>query len=167
MLRGDHEQAIVAHLEAEYPREAVGVILARPDRGMDFPAADRVLLACRNAHPDPYNHFALDPADYAAMLPRLAAGYTLELVYHSHPDRPAGLSADDRAAAAGNASAVHLVAAVPGGRVAALRAYRLLEGDWVEVWAKDVAQERGVRAAQDALARAASEAVVAAQGVQA
>jgi len=162
MLRGDHEQTIVQILEAAYPLEGCGVILRRADRGLDFPAADVVVLGCRNGSPTPATAFALHPDDYAAMAPRLAANYVLDVVFHSHPDGPAELSDGDKAKALN--PCVYLVASVPAGKVGTLAAFRNLpELGWTEVWRKDVKAERDVQQAQDAVAQALSDAELAKQ----
>jgi len=162
MLRGDHEQTIVQILEAAYPLEGCGVILRRADRGLDFPAADVVVLGCRNAAADPAKAYELHPDDYAAMAPRLAANYVLDVIFHSHPDGPATLSQGDKDKAL-NAGAVYLVASVAAGKVGELVAFRNLPGDlgWTEVWRKDVRAEREVQQAQDAVAKQQSDAALA------
>ena len=78
-------RAIRAQAEAEYPREACGLIVmvGRVER----------YLPCRNTAPGP-DHFSLAPEDYAAAedMGRIVA------VVHSHPDASATPSAADRVA---------------------------------------------------------------------
>lgn len=76
--------AVRAHAEAEYPREACGLIVATP--------AGQAYHACQNRASSPSEHFRIAAEDFAAAED---AGQVLAVV-HSHPDAPATPSDADR-----------------------------------------------------------------------
>jgi len=76
--------AALAHAEAEYPREACGLVVSAGG-ALEY-------VACRNAARSPSEHFVLTGQDYAMAEDR---GEVLALV-HSHPDASAAPSDADR-----------------------------------------------------------------------
>ncbi|HFF8938851.1 C40 family peptidase [Serratia marcescens] len=66
--------AILAHAEAEYPRECCGVVVQSGRR--------QRYVRCRNLAPEPTEQFSLAPADYAAA----EDSGTIVAIVHSHPD---------------------------------------------------------------------------------
>ncbi|OPJ90773.1 peptidase P60 [Serratia marcescens] len=66
--------AILAHAEAEYPRECCGVVVQSGRR--------QRYVCCRNLAPEPTEQFSLAPADYAAA----EDSGTIVAIVHSHPD---------------------------------------------------------------------------------
>jgi proteasome lid subunit RPN8/RPN11 len=84
-MREKTRLAIMAHAEAEYPRECCGVIAQRSRREKYFP--------CRNLAAEPTEQFHLDPQDYAT-----AEDWgTVTAVVHSHPDATTQPSELDKA----------------------------------------------------------------------
>lgn len=80
------QAAAIAHAEAEYPREACGLVVVVKGRERYWP--------CRNIAATPSEHFVLNEKDYAAADD---AGEVTMLV-HSHPDAPARPSEADKVA---------------------------------------------------------------------
>ncbi|PKE30952.1 peptidase P60 [Rahnella sp. AA] len=78
-------QAIMAHAEAEYPRECCGVLAQKSRITKYFP--------CRNLSVDPTEHFHLDPGGYADAEDW---GAVIGIV-HSHPDATTQPSELDKA----------------------------------------------------------------------
>lgn len=66
--------AILAHAEQEYPREACGLIVHNDNR--------QRYISCRNLAQEPQDHFMMSPEDYA----QAEDSGTLVAVVHSHPD---------------------------------------------------------------------------------
>ena len=97
---------VLAHAQAEYPREACG-LLARSKGGR------RVYHRCRNAAPADAarDRFAIHPEDWAAVEDRSAQ---ILAVVHSHPDASAEPSDADRAGCHASGLAWYVIA-VPGG----------------------------------------------------
>ena len=91
-----HLEAVHHHGEADYPREACGLIggTIAGDRKI---AVETVPL--RNARTDALrNRFLIDPEAFRRAQARLDRdGLEVIGVYHSHPDHPAAPSAYDRA----------------------------------------------------------------------
>jgi len=112
---------IVKHAEAEYPREACGLVLEEEASG-----AMRAVPAA-NAADDPRLRFAIAPEVLLRELAAArAAGERLAFVYHSHADRSAALSVEDeRLACLGDGPAWPgvgwLVISVESGRARAAR----------------------------------------------
>lgn len=73
-MRAATTKAIMAHAEAEYPRECCGVIVQRSRVERYFP--------CRNITADPKEQFELSPEDYA----NAEDWGTITAIVHSHPD---------------------------------------------------------------------------------
>jgi proteasome lid subunit RPN8/RPN11 len=67
-------QAVMAHAEAEYPKEACGVIAQKSRVQRYFP--------CNNLAPEPNEQFHLDPQGYADA----EEWGTVTAIVHSHPD---------------------------------------------------------------------------------
>ncbi|MEL6186001.1 MAG: Mov34/MPN/PAD-1 family protein, partial [Myxococcota bacterium] len=116
--------AMRADAEERYPREACGLVFgSRTEDVADHPVA----LANVAAEPD---RFAFDDREHLEVLEKAdEAGRVERVLYHSHPDAGAYLSAVDRAAIAPNGyplmpDLVHLVFEVRRGRCGEVAAYR-------------------------------------------
>lgn len=116
--------AIRADAESRYPREACGLVFgSRVAEVADHPVA----LANVAEAPD---RFAFDDREHLEVLERAdEAGRVERVLYHSHPDAGAYLSAVDRAAIAPSGyplmpDLVHLVVEVRGGRCGEMAAFR-------------------------------------------
>ncbi|WP_205049242.1 C40 family peptidase, partial [Photobacterium sanguinicancri] len=74
MLRDKIISQIREHAADDYPNEACGLIVAV--------RKSQRYIRCRNVHPEPAEHFQIDPSDYADAedIGRVLA------VVHSHPD---------------------------------------------------------------------------------
>ena len=120
--------ALLAHCEAERPREACGLLLGRREAG-------RLVIvelgAARNAEPErPETRFELHPADLVAGEARARAqGLELLGAWHSHPRGEALPSETDRRA--GAAGWLQLIVGL-GGEAPVLRAWRPEGGRLVE-----------------------------------
>lgn len=77
----DWQPAALIHAQAEFPREACGLVV------------DGAYVPCHNTATGT-DHFALNPHDYAAAEDR----GTVQAVFHSHPNASANPSPADRAA---------------------------------------------------------------------
>ena len=75
------------HAEAAYPDECCGLVVSTPDGWAVRRAA--------NLSATPSRAFEMDPA---VLIKARRAGERIVALYHSHPDQPAVLSAQDRAA---------------------------------------------------------------------
>lgn len=82
-MNADTLAAVYAHMLAEYPREACGVVIV--ERGVE------AYLPCRNVAPKPADQFAMAPEDYAAADDR----GEITVIVHSHPDVAARASEAD------------------------------------------------------------------------
>ena len=124
-------EVIIRHAEADYPSECCGVILARH--------AERVLMRCRNMqdelheaanhHRDSRTAYSIDPKDLLEIGRRLARGYRIAVIYHSHCDAGASFSETDKRNALFGGEpaypdAVYIVVSVLSGRVAAHGAFQ-------------------------------------------
>ncbi len=116
--------AIRADAEARYPKEACGLVFGDPSG----PRTDRV-VPIGNVSDDP-GRFAFDEREHLLALEAAEAeGRAERVVYHSHPDAGAYLSAVDRAAIAPGGRALmphvlHLVVEMRGGRAGEMAAFR-------------------------------------------
>lgn len=88
-------QAAIEHSEAEYPREACGLVIIQRGR--------QVYVPCRNLALD-QDQFIIDPEDYAAADQR---GEVIAVV-HSHPNLPPIPSQADRVACEASGLAWHI-----------------------------------------------------------
>jgi proteasome lid subunit RPN8/RPN11 len=127
-------EAVCAHAAAEYPRECCGLLLG--PRGAPLDEA----RPCVNAHGEPRRAFSLGPEDLVRLACGLDGPRPARVLYHSHVDAPAGLSADDeRLALLGGAAPawplLHLIVEVRGGapRGARLHAWDPAGGRFREV----------------------------------
>lgn len=124
-LGPDAASAIARAAETAYPNEACGLLVGRADeRGWQVTRA----VAGINVHPEPRRRFEVDPRLVFDWMRRLRGGpEALIGHFHSHPDGPAEPSATDRDSAY-DRNAIWVIAAVAGGRLGAVRAYRLGKG---------------------------------------
>jgi proteasome lid subunit RPN8/RPN11 len=115
--------AIDGHAIREYPRECCGL-------GWGPRSGERVTgwKACRNIAEDgadglqTIRRYEIDPEDLLAVRHGLAAGESIRLIYHSHPDRPALFSEEDRSWAVHGSTplypdAFYLIVSVSANRV--------------------------------------------------
>jgi glutamate-1-semialdehyde 2,1-aminomutase len=133
ILTAEELAAIKRQALAEYPNECCGVILAR--------GSERRLMPCRNIQDakhqdDPVafprtarNAFYIDPRDVLAFTRRETEGFGVAVIYHSHPNAGAYLSATDIEQAAPRGEphypdATYVVVSVVGDEVPAAAAYR-------------------------------------------
>lgn len=120
VLPGALRRALAERARASYPREACGLLLGRADA-----AATTVveLHAGVNLARDAHARFELDPGDHLAAERRAAAlGLAVVGAWHSHPDRAARPSEEDRAAAL--AGWCQVIVAVTAAGAGELRAWR-------------------------------------------
>jgi proteasome lid subunit RPN8/RPN11 len=124
-LDADAASVILRAAESAYPNEACGVLVGSCDEsGWHVTRA----VAGTNVHPEPRHRFEVDPRLVFDWMRRLRGGSeSLIGHFHSHPDGPAEPSATDRESAY-DRNAIWLIAAVPGGRLGAVRAFRLGKG---------------------------------------
>jgi proteasome lid subunit RPN8/RPN11 len=111
--------------ETAYPNEACGLLVGRADDG-----GWRITqaVAGANVHPEPRRRFEVDPRLVFEWMRRLRGGDEVLIGhFHSHPDGAAEPSATDRASAH-DRNAIWVIAAVAGGRLGAVRAFRLGKG---------------------------------------
>lgn len=111
-----------AWARAGYPVECCGLMLGRPEEGR---AEVQAVRQARNLNTErAEDRYELDPEDFlAADREARAGGLEIVGVWHTHPDHPAIPSETDRAAAWPGWS--YVILEVAGGRVAALRSWRL------------------------------------------
>ena len=129
-------QEITAQAAREYPSEACGVIVGRD--------GERRVMPCRNIQDEKHvqdpatytrtarNAYYMHPMDVLAWNRLVDQGWTLLVVYHSHPDAGPYFSETDRAQAIAAgvgewpayAEATQVVISVVGGAVKGLAAYR-------------------------------------------
>jgi proteasome lid subunit RPN8/RPN11 len=130
--------AIVAHAEAEYPNECVGLLLGQIEGEgkiaiAAYPVENRwegqVSLAATDNPESRHERFYLDPRDYLKA-DRAARVQGLDIVgcYHSHPDAPAQPSERDRVGAqgvGGGPSFSFIIQSVRSGQAAELTSWLL------------------------------------------
>jgi len=117
---------MAAHARDEMPLECCGLLLGDGD------VVDTAVRV-RNARPSA-SRYLIDPADHFAAL-RLARAGGRQIVgaYHSHPASPPVPSPRDLAEAA-DPELVHVIVRPgTGGRPAEARAFRLAEGNFLEL----------------------------------
>lgn len=78
------EDEILAHAEAEYPKESCGFVVNNNGR--------QIYIPCKNVADDPENFFEIAPEEVA----KIYINYEPLAVVHSHPDGTSYLSTDDR-----------------------------------------------------------------------
>lgn len=117
--------AIRAQLEAAYPEEACGGLLARPGNGPSIEVLEAV--PAPNVRGDERRRRYLIGPDQVLEIERRADALGLQVAgyYHSHPDAPPRPSDYDRDHAW--PWYVYLIVSVREGRVAEARAWRLTE----------------------------------------
>ena len=131
-IRRNAVDAITTHARRESPRECCGLLL-----GTDREIREAVAVA--NVADEPHRHFRVSPADHFALIRRCRDTLSLESkvveiigVYHSHPRGAPVPSPTDRQEA--TADFLYVIAGPTGGSTTfELRAYRLVEGDFVDV----------------------------------
>lgn len=123
---------LVALADAEPSREVCGFVLAGGGAAPE-------IVALRNAAGDPARAFRLDPRDVLDVMRRAEREHrTLAALYHSHPSGGASLSAKDLDGLTMDGGPllpeVELwVIGMETGRAIDLRAYRWVDGGYVEV----------------------------------
>jgi len=121
----DAASTIQRAAERAYPNEACGLLIGCSEEG-----GWRVTqaVAGANVHSEPHHRFEVDPRLVFDWMRRLRGGPEVLIGhFHSHPDGLAEPSAIDRDSAY-DEHAIWVIAAVPGGRFGAIRAFRLGEG---------------------------------------
>jgi proteasome lid subunit RPN8/RPN11 len=95
VLESRHLDAIRRHGEADYPREACGLIGGTAEGARKVAVA---IVPLRNARGDaPRNRYLINPEAFRRVQDKLDRdGLEVIGVYHSHPDHPAAPSAYDR-----------------------------------------------------------------------
>ncbi|HUF91308.1 MAG TPA: aminotransferase class III-fold pyridoxal phosphate-dependent enzyme, partial [Candidatus Limnocylindria bacterium] len=133
IVTADELAEIKRHAVREYPGECCGVIVVRGE--------ERRLVACRNIQDDRHaadparfprdarTAYFMDPADLARVYRLERDGFSLAVVYHSHPNAGAYFSETDRAQALMDGEpaypdVVYVVVSVVGDAVAGAAAYR-------------------------------------------
>lgn len=120
LLPADQRTAIAAHVEADYPSEACGLLLGQRRN-------DRVLIsqavASANVSDQPHHRFEIDPVLRLRLQKAAREGGAAILGhYHSHPNGAARPSATDRAGIY-EPDLVWLIAAVKDGSLLEIAAY--------------------------------------------
>ena len=119
-------EGIRAHGERGYPNEICGLLLGKNENGQHTVTT---LMAVENSFErgEQYHRYLITP-DAMLKAERLARQEHLDVlgVYHSHPDAPAQPSLYDRDHAAWT-TWDYIIVSVRGGKVAELRAWRLLD----------------------------------------
>ena len=113
--------AIAAHVRADYPNEACGLLLGQRQSGTIVVSE---AVASTNVAEDPAHRFAIDPG-LRLRLQKAAREESEQVVghYHSHPDGPARPSDTDRAGIY-EADLVWLIAAVTRDGLQDIAAYQ-------------------------------------------
>jgi proteasome lid subunit RPN8/RPN11 len=120
---------IGAWARARYPREACGLLIGRraPTRIEIVEVTEARNVVAQRAR----DRFELDPLDHLAAEESAAArGLEIVGVWHSHPDHPAVPSQTDRSRAWAGWS--HVIVAIGPDGAMDVRAWRLVEGEFVE-----------------------------------
>lgn len=138
-LTAESFQTIVAHAEATYPDECVGLLLGcldgeRKEVRAVYPVENRwagqIQLAANDDPNSRRDRFYLDPRDYLRA-DRDARACGLEIIgcYHSHPDDQAVPSERDRlgAQAIGGSQFAFVIQAVRSGRATELTSWLLVD----------------------------------------
>jgi [CysO sulfur-carrier protein]-S-L-cysteine hydrolase len=133
---------VIAHAEADYPREACGVLLLR---GGQWRARPMFNAYDRYHATDPLRFprtartaYLFDPKEWLRLSTETDAnGEEIACVYHSHVDAGAYFSAEDRAMAAPDGepvlpSTAYLVVSVGAGKAAAAKLFWWESGDFRE-----------------------------------
>jgi len=96
-LRNEHQLAIAAHGERDYPYECCGLLLGRFDRNGLKVTCETYIISNAREEAAKRNRFLITPEELLRG-ERYAASKQLEVVgfYHSHPDHPAAPSDYDR-----------------------------------------------------------------------
>lgn len=111
---------ILAHVRAEFPREACGLLAGRSD------VVERV-FPMRNAEQSEVA-YRLDPEEqYRVFMEMERRGWELVGIYHSHPHGPAYPSARDIETAY-YPETVYLIVSLAEGAAPVLRGFRIREG---------------------------------------
>lgn len=94
-LTPEHNQAIRAHAQADYPHECCGFLIGTLDG--DTVTAHQTVPAANTRTDSPRNRFEIDPGELVKV-DRAARAQKLGVIgfYHSHPDAPALPSHYDR-----------------------------------------------------------------------
>jgi len=124
-LHPDAASVIAVTARSAYPNEACGLLIGSADEsGWHIKAA----VAGANVHPEPRRRFEVDPKLVFEWMRKLRGSPDLLIGhFHSHPDGPAEPSGTDRDWAL-DRNAIWLIAAVPAGKIGAIRAFRLGRG---------------------------------------
>jgi proteasome lid subunit RPN8/RPN11 len=118
--------AMFKHAGWAYPEEACGLV------ALDE-AGDPVLTLCLTNADHAVDRFTIAPEEqFGAIRLSERCGYTIGAVFHSHPRSEAYPSASDIAGGA-DPDWIHFIVGPVAGRRPLLRAYRISEGDVVEV----------------------------------
>jgi proteasome lid subunit RPN8/RPN11 len=115
--------------QGAWPAEACGLLVGRA--AQDAAEVVRATLARNLRAHERGDRYEVDPADHLrAWKAAEAEGLEVLGAWHSHPDQPAVPSATDRAEAF--AGLAYLIVEVRAGGAGELRAWRLVEGAFVE-----------------------------------
>jgi proteasome lid subunit RPN8/RPN11 len=126
--------AILTHARQTAPNECCGLLLGAGGR------IERS-VAARNLNPSPTSYL-IDPADhFAAIRTAREEGREVLGAYHSHPGEEAVPSRRDIAEAAGP-DFVYLIVSIRPGERSDLRAYRIADGNPIEVGLNRVSDQQ-------------------------
>ncbi len=121
-LEGSARADILAHAEAGYPHEVVGILAGSRAAGV----VTRVAALVNERADSLANRYAVGPLALARAEAALEAeGLEIVGYYHSHPDHPSRYSDFDRDHALPNMS--YLIVSVRAGRADTLQSWRLRE----------------------------------------
>lgn len=123
-LTPQHIALVVAEAEAALPNECCGLLVGAGDPAGGLVVTE-IVTSANLAAGDRHDRFEVDPEVRFRTMRRLeGTPYGIVGHYHSHPDHPAEPSATDLEWAF-EPELAWLIAGLEGGRVTALRAYRL------------------------------------------